>query len=146
MARADYRARDDEPLERDVAVKVLPAGLLTDEAARKRFRKEARALAKLNHPNIATVYDVGEQDGLDYLVLEYVQGHNLNTAGLTPTSENSTSARWLKTPCELCRGKLGADSVGNRAHGNQREITGHCVFDRGGEQGLEIWRNCPVVG
>jgi serine/threonine protein kinase len=71
-----YRARD-ERLERDVAVKVLPAGLLTDEAARKRFRKEALALAKLNHPNIAAVYDVGEQDGLDYLVMEYVPGHSL---------------------------------------------------------------------
>ncbi|MBI3475234.1 MAG: protein kinase [Acidobacteria bacterium] len=71
-----YRARD-ERLERDVAVKVLPTGLLADEPARKRFRKEALALAKLNHPNIAAVYDVGEQNGLDYLVMEYVQGHSL---------------------------------------------------------------------
>ena len=57
-----YRARDGR-LERDVAIKVLSLGLLTDEAARKRFRKEALALAKLNHPNIATVYDVGEAGG-----------------------------------------------------------------------------------
>jgi serine/threonine protein kinase len=47
-----YRAHDEQ-LERDVAVKVLPAGTLADEAARKRFRKEALTLAKLNHPNIA---------------------------------------------------------------------------------------------
>ena len=49
-----YRARD-EHLGRDVAIKVLPTGMLTDEAARKRFPKEARALSKLNHPNIQTV-------------------------------------------------------------------------------------------
>jgi serine/threonine protein kinase/dienelactone hydrolase len=71
-----YRARD-ERLERDVAIKVLPPGLLTNEAARRRFRKEALALAKLNHPNIAAVYDVGEQGGSDYLVMEYVPGHSL---------------------------------------------------------------------
>ena len=71
-----YRARDQR-LERDVAVKVLPPGSLADEQARKRFRKEALALAKLNHPNIAAVYDVGDQNGLDYLVMEYVDGDSL---------------------------------------------------------------------
>ncbi len=71
-----YLARD-ERLERDVAVKVLTPGLLTDQDARSRFRKEARALAKLNHPNIAGVYDAGEKDGLDYLVMEYVAGESL---------------------------------------------------------------------
>src|SRR5579864_1795115 len=71
-----YRARD-ERLERDVAIKVLPPGLITDDHVRRRFRKEALALAKLNHPNIAAVYDVGNQDGLDYLVMEYVPGDSL---------------------------------------------------------------------
>ena len=71
-----YRARDQR-LERDVAIKVLPLGLLADQAARKRFRKEALALAKLNHPNIAAVYDVGEQEGTDYLVMECVPGKSL---------------------------------------------------------------------
>ena len=71
-----YRARD-ERLERDVAIKVLPPGLLTDEPARRRFRKEALALARLSHPNIAAVYDVGEHDGVDYLVMECVPGQSL---------------------------------------------------------------------
>jgi serine/threonine protein kinase len=71
-----YRARD-ERLERDVAIKVLPSGLLTDESARRRFRKEALALARLSHPNIAAVYDVGEHDGVDYLVMECVSGQSL---------------------------------------------------------------------
>ncbi len=72
-----YRAHD-ERLERDVALKVLPKGTLTDEAARKRFRKEALALSKLNHPNIATVFDFDTQDGVDFLVMELVEGVTLS--------------------------------------------------------------------
>ena len=71
-----YRARD-KMLQRDVAIKFLPTGLLIDDDARRRFRKEALALAKLNHANIATVYDVGAQSGVDYLVMEYVPGRSL---------------------------------------------------------------------
>ncbi|MGB2641780.1 MAG: serine/threonine-protein kinase, partial [Candidatus Acidiferrum sp.] len=72
-----YRARDDR-LQRDVAIKVLPPGLLSDEPAKSRFRKEALALARLSHPNIAAVFDVGEQDGMDYLVMECVPGQTLS--------------------------------------------------------------------
>jgi serine/threonine protein kinase len=71
-----YRARDTR-LDRDVALKVLPAGLLADEAVRRRFRKEALALAKLNHPHIAVIHDVGEEAGVDYLVMECVPGQSL---------------------------------------------------------------------
>ena len=73
---AVYRVRD-EKLERDVAIKMLTDGLLTSDEARRHFRREALALAKLNHPRIAAVYDVGEQDGLDYIVMELVQGESL---------------------------------------------------------------------
>jgi len=68
-----FRASDQQ-LERDVAIKVLPPGMLADEAARKRFRREALTLAKLNHPNIGTVYEFGSQEGIDFLVMEYVGG------------------------------------------------------------------------
>jgi TolB-like protein/Flp pilus assembly protein TadD len=68
-----YRTHD-EHLDRDVALKALPPGRLGDEASRKRFRKEAQALAKLNHPNIETVYEFGSVGGVDFLVLEYVPG------------------------------------------------------------------------
>ncbi len=71
-----YRARD-EKLERFVAIKILAPGLLLGEDARRRFRREALALAKLNHAHIAAVYDVGEQDGIDYLVMECVPGESL---------------------------------------------------------------------
>ncbi len=67
-----YRARD-EHLGRDVAIKVLPTGTLADEQARKRFRKEAQALSKLNHPHIATVFDFDTQDDTDFLVMELVE-------------------------------------------------------------------------
>jgi len=84
-----YRAHD-ERLERDVALKVLPAGTLSDESARQRFRKEALALSKLNHPNIATVFDFDTQDGVDFLVMELVEGVTLTdklTAGALPEKE-----------------------------------------------------------
>ena len=71
-----YAARDGR-LERDVAIKVVRYGLLLDEEARTRFRKEAHALARLNHPNVAAVYDVGEDAGIDYLVMEFVNGPSL---------------------------------------------------------------------
>ncbi len=84
-----YRARD-EHLGRDVAIKVLPAGTLSDEHARKRFRKEAQALSKLNHPHIATIFDFDTQDGTDFLVMELVEGVTLSdklAAGALPEKE-----------------------------------------------------------
>ena len=71
-----YRARDDQ-LERDVALKVLPSGTLSDDGSRRQFRKEARALAKLSHPNIETIYEFDTQDGIDFLVMEYLPGKTL---------------------------------------------------------------------
>lgn len=71
-----YRARD-EHLGRDVAIKVLPAHAFADESARKRFRKEAEALSKLNHPNIATVFDFDTEGSIDFLAMEFVSGSSL---------------------------------------------------------------------
>jgi serine/threonine protein kinase len=72
-----YRARD-ERLDRDVAVKVLPAGSVSDETARRRLRKEALALSRLNHPNIETVYDFDTQQNVDFLVAELILGVSLD--------------------------------------------------------------------
>ncbi len=72
-----YRAHD-ERLDRDVALKVLPAGLLADETARRRFRKEALALSRLSHPQIATVHDFDSQEGVDFLVMELIPGLSLS--------------------------------------------------------------------
>ena len=71
-----YRARDQR-LDRDVALKVLPPGSLTDQASRSRFRKEALALSRLTHPNIAVVHDFDTLDDTDFLVMELVPGVTL---------------------------------------------------------------------
>jgi serine/threonine-protein kinase len=84
-----YRARD-EHLARDVAIKVLPPGTVVNEAARKHFRKEALILSQLNHPNIATIHDFDTQQGVDFLVMEYILGITLNdkvAAGPLPEKE-----------------------------------------------------------
>ncbi len=72
-----YRARDQH-LDRDVAIKVLPHGSLIDETARRQLHKEAIALSKLNHPNIATVHDFDTQKNVDFLVMEYISGVTLS--------------------------------------------------------------------
>jgi eukaryotic-like serine/threonine-protein kinase len=71
-----YRARDIR-LDRDVALKAIRPGTLNERSARDRFRKEARLLSKLCHPNIAQVYDFDTQDGVDFLIMEYVKGTTL---------------------------------------------------------------------
>jgi eukaryotic-like serine/threonine-protein kinase len=72
-----YRAHDAQ-LDRDVALKVLPVGTLADDIARKQFRKEALALAKLSHPNIATVFEFSSQEGVDFLAMELIPGKPLS--------------------------------------------------------------------
>ena len=72
-----YRAHD-EHLDCDVALKVLTPGSAGDEGARRQFQKEARVLARLNHPNIAVVHDFDTQQGVDYLVMEYIPGTTLS--------------------------------------------------------------------
>ena len=71
-----YRARDIR-LNRIVAIKVLPAHLADRTALRERFEREARTVASLNHPHICTLFDIGQQDGIDYLVMEYLEGETL---------------------------------------------------------------------
>ncbi|MBI4904428.1 MAG: serine/threonine-protein kinase [Acidobacteria bacterium] len=69
----------DEHLDRPTALKVLGATAMADPDSLRRFTTEARAAAALNHPNIAHIYDAGQQDGVPYLVMEYVEGATLNT-------------------------------------------------------------------
>ncbi len=71
-----YRARDTR-LDRTVAVKILPAHLSSNSGAKQRFEREARAISSLNHPHICTLYDVGHQNGTDYLVMEFLEGETL---------------------------------------------------------------------
>jgi len=71
-----YRARDTR-LNRMVAIKVLPAHLSSAPDLKQRFEREARAISALNHPHICTLHDIGSQDGVDFLVMEYLEGETL---------------------------------------------------------------------
>src|ERR1700733_9824510 len=72
-----YRARDTR-LDREVAIKVLPAHLSQNTELRARFEREARAISGLQHPQICVLHDIGRQDGVDFLVMEYLEGETLS--------------------------------------------------------------------
>ena len=91
-----YRATDTR-LDRTVAIKVLPEHLADDPQRPERFEREAKAVSSLNHPHICTLHDIGEQDGIHYLVMELVEGNTL-VAGRTVHSvrpQNSLKTRRL---------------------------------------------------
>jgi serine/threonine protein kinase len=76
-----FRARDSR-LDREVALKVLPQEVAQDHSRRERFEREAKAVAALNHPNIVAVHDIGEDQGILYIVSELVPGRTLRGATL----------------------------------------------------------------
>jgi len=103
-----YRA-NDERLDRMVAIKVLPPGLLEGAAALDRFQREALSLSRMNHPNIAAVYEVGSENGVDYLVTEDIQGITLeerNQSGPPPIAEV------LLLAIQMCAGLAAAHERG----------------------------------
>src|SRR5215467_9911034 len=72
-----YRARDTR-LERTLAIKILPPQVSNDPVRKQRFEREAKTISSLNHPHICTLHDVGSQDGIEYLVMECVEGDTLS--------------------------------------------------------------------
>jgi len=103
-----YRARDTR-LGREVAIKILPPHLSSDIEAKQRFEREARAISSLNHPNICTLYDVGHQEGTDFLVLEFLEGETLASRlvkGPLPPE------LVLKCGIEICEGLERAHKTG----------------------------------
>ncbi len=72
-----YRARDTH-LDRFVAIKVLPAEKVADPDRKRRFIQEAKAASALNHPNIVTIHDIDQAEGVDYIAMEYVPGKTLD--------------------------------------------------------------------
>ncbi len=103
-----YRARD-EHLARDVAIKFLAAELNASPERRRLFRQEALSLSKLNHPNIATIFDFDTQDGTDFLVMEYIVGTTLSTrVGSTGLGEREV----LRIASEIVEGVAAAHAAG----------------------------------
>ena len=104
-----YRARD-EHLNRDVAIKVLPPGRLSDDTARQRIRKEALALSELNHPNIAIVHDFDTQHGIDYLVEELIAGVSIEE--MLEEEGALSDQRCIDLGIQLCAGLAAAHERG----------------------------------
>ncbi len=73
----DVYLAEDTKLRRDVALKVMPGDVSTDTQRRSRFLQEAHAAASLNHPNISTIYEVGDSDGTIFIAMEYIEGETL---------------------------------------------------------------------
>src|SRR5215467_2078035 len=94
-----YRARDVR-LGRNVAVKVLPEHLCSDPNLKSRFEREARAVSALSHPHICHLYDVGSQDGIDFLVMEYLEGETLDRRLLKGALPLKQSLEWGMQICE----------------------------------------------
>jgi serine/threonine protein kinase len=106
---AVYLAHDAE-LERPVAVKVLAEHLASDEAFRQRFLREARVAAKLSHPNVVHVYDQGEEDGVPFIVMEYVEGTTLGDE--LRRSGRFPPARVVDLALQICGGLEHAHASG----------------------------------
>jgi eukaryotic-like serine/threonine-protein kinase len=103
-----YRARDTR-LERTVAIKILASHLSPDSQAKQRFEREARVISSLNHPNICHLYDIGNQDGVDFLVMEFLEGETLGDRlrkGPLP------SEPMFKYALEICEGLEKAHKSG----------------------------------
>src|ERR1700722_4617571 len=102
-----YRARDTR-LDRDVAIKVLPAHLSSDPDLRQRMEREAKAISSLNHPHICTLHDVGSQGGIDFLVMEHLEGETLADRlqrGALPLEEALTIARETAEALDKAHGR-----------------------------------------
>ncbi len=101
-----FKARDTR-LDRFVALKLLPTEKLANPERKRRFVREAKAASSLNHPNIITIHDIGEEDGVDYIVMEFVQGETLEK--IIPT-KGMAHERTLKYAIQI------SDAL-SRAHG-----------------------------
>src|SRR5262249_44836324 len=104
-----YRAKDPK-LGREIAIKVLPAAVGDDRGRRQRFEQEARSASALNHPNILTVYDIGEADGALYIAMELVEGKTLRE--LLASGEPLPTKRLLEIAVQIAEGLAKAHSAG----------------------------------
>ncbi len=118
-----YKAKDTR-LERTVAIKILPSHLSQNPQLKQRFEREARAISSLSHSNICSLYDIGNQDGIDYIVMEYLEGDTLSRRFLYPTVISSFMENqmvWLdRTGKEL--GKLGQPGTFKSGYRYRRDL------------------------
>ena len=136
-----YQAHDTK-LGRDVAIKVLPEAFAHDPERLSRFQREAKMLAALNHPNIATIYGLEQANGTSYLVMELVAGEN---AGGAHQARRRAGGRGSADDCAADR--RGAGSGARERHrtsrSEARECEGHAGRHR---QGAGLWFGEGAVG
>ena len=133
-----YRARDSR-LARTVAIKVLPEHLAEKPEARERFDREARAISSLSHPNICLLYDVGQQDGVSFLVMEYLEGETLADRLLKGPLP---SEQVLKYGIEICEGLEKA----HRSGVVHRDLKpGNIMLTKGGAKLMDFGLAKPAV-
>ena len=107
-----YKATDTR-LERTVAIKVLPSHVSNNPQVRERFDREARTISKLNHPHICTLHDVGRENGVDFLVMEHIEGETLAERlekGALPLEQ--ALQHGLKSPTPSTKRTVKASSTG----------------------------------
>ena len=131
-----YRAQDAR-LGRDVAIKVLPAEFSADAVRKQRFEREAKTISSLNHPNICVLYDVGSQEGMDYLVMEFVEGETLAKR----LEKSLPIDQVLKSARRSLEGWKGA-SEGNRPSGFE---AGKHHADVGRREIAGFWTSEPAL-
>src|SRR6185295_8621356 len=104
-----YKAKDPT-LERDVALKMMLVDFSTDQTARERFEREAKAVARLQHHNVVTIHELGQSDGAPYIVMELLGGQDLEA--ILRRSEPLTLAAKLEIAAQLCEGLAYAHEQG----------------------------------
>src|SRR5713101_8228752 len=103
-----YLAQDTK-LDRKVALKILPADLAANHDRMRRFTQEAKAAAALNHPNIATIHEIGESDGVNFIAMEFIDGVTLRESIHGQKTELRKLLRWLQ---QVAEGLAKAHSAG----------------------------------
>lgn len=114
-----YRAKDTR-LNRIVAVKVLPAELAHNPETRQRFEREARSISTLSHAHICTLHDIGHQDGVDYLVLEYLEGETLEQRLIIRTAATGPDVALRRPNCRRASQSAQAGDHAPRSKTRQR--------------------------
>ncbi len=90
--RLDNEFETDTRLDRTVAIKVLPEHVAANSELKQRFEREAKTISSLNHPHICTLHDVGNQDGIDFLVMEHLEGETLASVQRSKSDDRSGQA------------------------------------------------------